>query len=217
MISQHKQIGLIFVIVLVSYLHFSDLKWIRYEFAKFQQFSRFQITRQILFIPNRFLTLAIDMWGRAESAATHTEDWVKRTDRWATDLVNATYALTESKSMTGPGSSPPARQGTTAVAPYCFPWRTSRLKRTGSTQRTLWWRGPQGKVTRAMSTTTYCGGAPWPDHDTTLQAIKGCKEELPRFVGSPWCYWTARWGLWWSEMGTSSRIPMNTGERERPK
>jgi hypothetical protein len=193
---------------------FSDLRWNSYDFSKF---LIFRITRQILFIPNRFLTLAIDRWGRAESAATHAEDWVKQTDRWATDPVNATYALTESKSMTRLGSSPLVGPGTTAAAPYCFPWCTSRLERTVSMQGTLWWWCPQEKVIGATSTTTYCGGALRPDHDTMLQAIKRCKEELPRFVGSPWCYWTAQRGLWWSEMGASLRILTNTGERERPK
>jgi hypothetical protein len=36
----------------------------------FWYFLIFQITARYFFIPNRFLTLAIDRWGRAESAAT---------------------------------------------------------------------------------------------------------------------------------------------------
>jgi hypothetical protein len=109
------------VIILVYHLYFSDLKRNSYDFSNFLIFCDISNNSQILFIPTRFLTLAIDRWGQAESAATHVEDWVKQTDRWAIDPVNATYALTKSKLMTGLGSSPPAGQGTTAAAPYCFP------------------------------------------------------------------------------------------------
>jgi hypothetical protein len=126
------------VIILIYYLYFSELKWIRYEFAKFQQFSRIFKIGLILFVPNRYLTNATDWWARATSAAP--------------------VALTESTWLTKHRSSSPVRQTTMAAMIGDFPGRASKLKRFGRTQGAFWWRRLHKKATGVTPVSLYCGG-----------------------------------------------------------
>jgi hypothetical protein len=50
------------------------------NFLSFRHFLDFQTNNQILFTPNRFLTLDIDMWGQTTCHLPRWQDQVKRID-----------------------------------------------------------------------------------------------------------------------------------------
>jgi hypothetical protein len=79
-ILQYKQIGLIFVIILVYYMHFSDLKWNSYELSKIWLFSGIFNSTQKLLIPRGYLAYQADWWGcgqvRCHAGINQVKPWL---------------------------------------------------------------------------------------------------------------------------------------------
>jgi hypothetical protein len=75
------------VIILVSYLHFSDSEWNRYDFSKFWTLSGISIYWTRLFVPRHNLATATDWWGCSQVRCHTGIDQVKPWLGWSSPPV----------------------------------------------------------------------------------------------------------------------------------